>query len=137
MNPEKKLIVLYFGNEIVPEDRFALDVIDSIKGKFSKNIFVHPSSPEEIKDYSEYQNIIIVDVSPDVDDIVVFKGIGMLKKRRLFSLHDFDLNFFLKLAEKTGDIDTERIEIFALPIDGDLKKLGSKLHELLIMRLSR
>lgn len=137
MKPDKKLIVLYFGNKLIPEDRFAIDIIDSIKSKFPDDIFVNPSSPEEINYYSEYENIIIVDVSPDVDDIFVFKDIDMLKKRKLFSLHDFDLNFFLRLAEKIGYIDTEKIEIFALPTDGDLEELGLKLHELIMARLSR
>jgi len=40
--------VLYFGNELVPEDRAAIEAVERIKKFFPKTEFIHCLSPEEI-----------------------------------------------------------------------------------------
>jgi Ni,Fe-hydrogenase maturation factor len=128
---EKKTIVLYFGNELIPEDRLAIEVVGQLKDTFPKIDFIHCHSPEDILNYKDYKKIVIVDVSPNVDDLTVVENLDALKKRDLFTLHDFDLNFFLKLAEKTGDLKTKDVKIIALPVSDEKKKLVEKLSKAL------
>ncbi len=124
--------VLYFGNELIPEDRFAIEVVKEMKKKSPKIDFIHCKSPEEILNYKNYKKIFIIDVSPNVDDVTVVEDINMLKKRGLFSLHDFDLNFFLKLMEKMGNFKIKDIKIIALPIKGEKKALAEEALEIIL-----
>jgi Ni,Fe-hydrogenase maturation factor len=119
-------IILYFGNELIPEDKIAIDIVEEISGRLPDIEAVHCQSPEEVTRYKDYHEVFIVDVSPDVDDVVVVESLKSLKKRELFSLHDFDLNFFLRLMDKLGGLGN--IKIIALPEKGERKVLVEKLY---------
>ena len=121
-----KSAILYFGNELIPEDRLAIKVVEELKGTLPGFEFVHCHSPDTILDYKDHAKVIIVDVSPNVEEITVVKDMTSLKERELFTLHDLDLNFFLKLMEKLGNIKS--IEIIALPANGDKKILAKELY---------
>lgn len=120
-------IILYFGNELVPEDKIAIDVVEEVSKRLKDIKIVHCKSPEDVTRYKDYDEVFIVDVSPDVDEVVVVEDISALKKREIFSLHDFDLNFFLRLMDK---LDILRdIRIIALPTSGDRDMLAEKLYK--------
>jgi len=118
--------ILCFGNEFLEEDSLAKKISDEIK--ISGIGFVKCNSPEEIFDYTD-ETFVILDVAENINDVIVLKDITEIKKRKLSTLHDFDLGFFLQLMEKTGKkIDAK---IICIPQKGNIKKIKTKVEKIL------
>lgn len=110
----------------------AIEVVKAMK-KPAKIDFIHCKSPEEILNYKNHEEIFILDISPDVEDVTLIEDMGMLKKRKMFTLHDFDLNFFLKLMKRLGSLRS--IKIIALPAKDkgvDRKAIAEKVLEIIL-----
>ena len=98
-----------FGNEYVEGDGTAKAITKDISIPYVE--FVPADSPDAIMD--EEGTIYILDVVKDADDVMVIRDLERLRERRLMSLHDFDLQFFLKLMKNIGKIDD--VCIFGIP----------------------
>jgi len=85
-----------FGNLLIKEDRVAVELARKIKIKGVK--FVYCSDPLELLNAKE-DEIFIMDAA-NVKEVVVTSDLEILKERKLTSLHDFDLNFTLRLLKK-------------------------------------
>ena len=59
----------------------------------------------------------MLDVSPNIKGVVEIKDLNFIKERKMVSLHDFDLNFFLNLMKKLGKV--KNITIIVIPLKGD------------------
>lgn len=116
------MIVLYFGNEMVPEDSAAIEAVSRIKNRLPDVDFVYCASPEEILLYKN-QDVVILDVAKGIDTP---KEIGLeeIRVTRIAGLHDFDLGFFLKFLKKAGRLP--RLKIVVVPqrkCDDDLVRI--------------
>lgn len=119
MKETKKIYV--FGNPYLENDNFA----HKVAGKL-KNIQVVPCrGPEEL--IGEKEELLIIDVVNGINKPLVIKSIEQLKARKLTSLHDFDVGFFLHLLNKVGAV--KRIKIIGVPEKGDSKKIAKKVEE--------
>ena len=78
------MIVLYIGNELIPEDRAALETVVRIKKFFPKTDFVHCLSPEDILQYKN-QEAIILDVAKGTDKITVVITVGDVNRPPVLS----------------------------------------------------
>jgi Ni,Fe-hydrogenase maturation factor len=99
-----------FGNEYVKEDSQAKELADELEIEGVE--FIKCNSPEDLLD--EKERIVILDVVKGIDKIQLL-NIDQLKARNIVSLHDFDLNFFLKLMKSIGKIND--ITIIGIPMD--------------------
>ena len=111
--------VLYFGNDLVTEDKNALETVRSIKGDLPDVDFVHCLSPEEILSHSG-SDVIILDVARGIKEVKEVADQEKIKHGTMTTLHDFDLGFFLKLLKRTGK--KTDFKIIALPLEGDYEK---------------
>ena len=119
-------IVLCFGNEFIKEDALAKEIADEIT---IPNVeFKKCDSVGDVFAYKDY-NIFIMDVVKNAKDVMVFDDIDKLNAPQLYSLHDFDLSFFLKLMKGIGKMN--KIKIIGLPMKGDKKEIIAKLTELI------
>ena len=125
----KGIVVCYFGNELIEDDRLAIDVANELKKYFWDKIeFKYCFSPEEITKVRA-KKVIIMDVSPNVDTVVLTNE-ERIKQRMITSLHDFDLNFYLKLAKKIGSI--KHVDIILLPTKTkDIKAVVERVKSIL------
>lgn len=103
-----KKIILYFGNELIKEERLIFRIVKELEKQLPSFNFIHCTSPEEIL---WYKNPIILDIAKGIEDVKMI-SIDDLKSRKIFTLHDFDLNFFLKIGKKLG---IKKIKIIAIP----------------------
>jgi hydrogenase maturation protease len=130
-----KIAVLCFGSEFIEEDKLGFILYDKLKRseKDFKNIdFFKCSKPDEIFDYPNYDKVIILDVVQGLSDITLIQDINILKKRQPFTLHDFDLNFFIQLMKETGEIKKiKNLEIIGIPIGFDKVKAENKIKNFL------
>ena len=62
----------------------------------------------------EYKFDYILDVVEGINEIKIFDNLKILNPHRMFSLHDFDLTFFLGLMERLGKVDN--VKIIGIPI---------------------
>jgi len=64
---------------------------------------------ENVNDLLSFRGeVTILDVVKNIDAPAIL-GIGDLKEKKISTLHDFDLGFFLQVMKKTGRIKEARI----------------------------
>jgi Ni,Fe-hydrogenase maturation factor len=108
-----------FGNEYVKGDAFSHEVARHLH----EVRIVECRSPDDLLDAEG--EMIILDVVKGIHEPVLIKNIAQLKTRKLISLHDFDVGFFLNLMKELG-MESE-IKIIGIPESGDAKKIADKV----------
>jgi len=116
----KKLYV--FGNQYLKEDSFAVDVARELKKEME---VVFCDSPEALFDCEEAA--VILDVVKGIEEPIIINDLPLLKTRKMLSLHDFDLAFFLKLFKEMGG--DKKFKIIGLPEKGNIKILSKWVKE--------
>jgi len=117
--------VLCFGSELVGDDDTALRVCDLLKGDFPNVEFIVCHDPSEILENAE--GTIILDVVRGIDRIH-FIDDDLLKERKLYTLHDFDLGFFIKLVKEIGGPNPR---ILGLPYGKSVQSLLGEVKRIL------
>jgi len=120
----KKLLV--FGNPCLEEDNLTA----RIGKKLDLEDFevVHCSNPDDLLNY-ELNDSVILDVAEGIEQVTLFDGIDSLEFSVIFSLHDFDLSYFLKLLKETGKL--EKINIIGVPAGYDEDKAVNEVKKAL------
>jgi Ni,Fe-hydrogenase maturation factor len=121
--------ILCFGSKLVENDDTAFNVCELLKNDFEGVEFILCDDPSEILEH--YDGAIILDVVKGIDH-VQFIDDDLLKDRDLYTLHDFDLGFFIKLVRSIGGPKTK---ILGLPYGkpaqsllGDVKRILNELY---------
>lgn len=117
--------ILVFGNPYLEEDNLAVKVSKRLSLK--ESTIIHCTRPDDLLNH-DLKNAVILDVAKGIDEITVFDDIDSLEFSVIFSLHDFDLSFFLKLLKETGKL--ERVRIIGIPHDYDEEKAVQEVKEL-------
>ncbi len=130
---EDRQIVLYFGNPLVEEDRMALEVGRLLKKKpelekYYK--FVECLKPEDFFDEITSGSVIILDVAENTEQIHEILDPDLLSIDRVYSAHQQNLSFYLKLFKAIGDITA--IRILTIPIQGKPDLFAAEISELLL-----
>jgi len=112
--------ILCFGNEFLKQDALAKQIIKGIKIKGIK--FIKCDAPEEIFDYN---NPIIMDVAKGIKKVELIDNINQLKLNKIYSMHDFDLAYYLKLMKALKKL--KKVRIIALPIKGNKAEIKKQL----------
>jgi Ni,Fe-hydrogenase maturation factor len=121
--------ILCFGNVLVENDDTALKVCELLKNDFAGMEFIICDDPSEILEHAD--GAIILDVVKGIDH-VQFIDDDLLKDRDIYTLHDFDLGFFIKLVKGIGGPKTK---ILGLPYGkpaqsllGDVKRILNEFY---------
>jgi len=121
-----KTLVLAFGNEYVKEDSLAIEISKELK---LDNIEVKRChSVDDLYNYQDYERIFILDVVKDIEKTMLITDIDRIKGHKLYSLHDFDLGFFLKLMKELGML--KEIKIIGIPQEGDKETIKEDIIKL-------
>lgn len=70
-----------------------------------------------------------MDVFNNINGVVVVKDVEQLKRNKIYSMHDFDLGFFLNLMKKAGKL--KEIIIIGIPQEGDRETIKQKIKDLM------
>lgn len=115
------MLILAFGSL---NDKQAWIVADKLKHEMPEMEIIKTSNVEDILDADE--ELIIIDAVRGIKKPCLL-GIDDLKDRRISTLHDFDVGFFLKLMKRAGKL--KKIKIIGIPMKTckntliDVKKL--------------
>ena len=115
--------ILVFGNPYLEYDSLAVKVAKEMKDSAD---FVICTSPEQIM---EEKFDYIMDAVDGIDTVRVFDNLKLLNPHRMFSLHDFDVTFFLSLMERLGKVD--KVKIIGIPMEFNKEKAKAKVKDIL------
>ena len=109
--------ILVFGNPLIEKDSLALKLIPKLKKQFSKSNFnfVEFDSTEDLQ--KEGRNLIILDVVEGIDKIEIITDIDRLSIGNIYTMHDFDLGYNLKVLKHIGLLDS--VKIIGIPMEMD------------------
>ncbi|MCX6816043.1 MAG: hypothetical protein NT120_04295 [Candidatus Aenigmarchaeota archaeon] len=118
-----KKIVYVSGNPLVREDSIPLRIMPKLQEKFP-NIEFRELEPTD--NMPEEERLNIIDTIIGIDNVTVVKDIDKIVTGKVYSLHDFDLGFNLKLMKKMGKLKS--VSIIGVPphIDEEKALLGVK-----------
>jgi Ni,Fe-hydrogenase maturation factor len=118
--------ILVFGNPYLKEDNLAVKIAQKLSIPGFK--LEQCSKPEDLLNH-DLNNSIILDVAKGIDKVELFDNIDSLEFSVIFSAHDFDLGFFLKLMKEAGKLKT--MNIIGLPVGYDEDKALSEVKALI------
>ncbi len=116
----KRLYV--FGNEYLEGDSFSYVIAQELKDCVD---IVYCRSPEELIDVEG--EILILDVVKGISEPLLIEDCSVLKTKKIISLHDFDLGFFLSLLKEMGE--KKKVKIIGIPMQGDVEKIVKRVKE--------
>jgi len=128
VNSEKNYKFLVFGNPMVAKDSLPPRLIDKLRGRFPKIEFKEFDPNDDLE--KEGRNLNIIDVVEGIDRVTLITDIDSIQLRKIYSMHDFDLGYSLKLLKMLKYLCS--VKIFGVPIGISEKKALEQLTTLII-----
>ena len=110
--------IYVIGNPLIEDDSIAIRIAKELREKFPKIEFIETDTLSELMKFEKIP--IIMDAAQGVKKVESFTGTEKIETKDVYSLHDMDLAFEIKLLKKLGKINDARI--IAIPRNYDLKK---------------
>jgi Ni,Fe-hydrogenase maturation factor len=107
-------------------------MIPELCKRFPEIIFKEFDPNENLE--KEGRELSIIDTVEGIDRVTLITDIDSIKTSRLYSMHDFDLGYSLKLLKKLGYIDSVRI--LGVPMKIGKKEALEQLTDLITSSLS-
>ncbi len=104
--------ILVFGNPLVKKDILPLVLMTKLQREFPQIEFKEFDSAEDL--HKEGRILHILDSVEGIDNVEIITDIDILIVNKIYSVHDFDLAYTLRLLKKMGMI--EKVTIFGVPI---------------------
>lgn len=102
----KRKTVYVSGNPLVKEDSLPLKMMERLQKEFPHLDFRELEPTDNIP---EEKTLHIIDTVIGIDSVAVIKDIDKIVTGKVYSLHDFDLGFNLKLMKKAGKLKSVKI----------------------------
>jgi len=119
--------ILIFGNSLVEKDRLPLELMKELQEEFPQIEFKEFDTAEDLQ--NEGRNLNIIDSVEGIKKVELITDIDSLQTSKIFSLHDFDLAYTLKLLKKMKMIDS--VKIFGVPMNAKKEVALEQLKELI------
>lgn len=121
--------IYVFGNPLVEEDALALKLAEKLKEKFSEVEFREFDVAEDF----EEEILYLMDVVKGIKKVKIVEDFDRVETRKIFSLHDYDLSYEIKLLKKIGKV--KKVFLIAIPFGmGEkeaLKQVETQIHFIL------
>ncbi|MDP7141304.1 MAG: hypothetical protein QF362_01770 [Candidatus Woesearchaeota archaeon] len=121
-----KYLILTFGNEFHKENNPAIKLSEEleIEGFDSMRCY----DPGDLFKFQNYETIYIVEVVKDIEKVEVIKDIETLKKQRVYSMHDINIDFFVKSLKELGEL--KELVIIGIPLECDIEEIKKEIVEI-------
>lgn len=115
--------IYVFGNELLGFDNLPIKLVPHLKKEFPDINFQIIDPNENLKPIKK--ELIIIDTIDGINNVQVITDLDKIKTEKIYSVHDFDLGFNLKLLKKIGKL--EKVLIFGVPMKGKKKIILNQL----------
>lgn len=122
MNKSKKTIYI-FGNPLLSFDNLPIKLKPKLEKLFPDINFIIQDPNENLKPLGK--ELVIIDTVMGAKKVLVINDINKIQTEKIYTMHDFDLGFNLKLLKKIGQL--EQITIFGVPAKYDEEKTLTEL----------
>lgn len=123
----KKKTIHIFGNPLLDFDNLPIKLAPKLRKLFPEINFVIADPSENLEPIDG--GLFIIDTVEGIDKVVLIDDLEKLKNEKIYSLHDFDLAFNLKLLRKIGKL--KKVKIFAVPMKGNEEKVLRQLAKVI------
>jgi len=120
-----------FGNPIVKKDSLPLKMLPKLQARFPEIEFKSFDPNENLE--SEGRALNIIDTVEGIEKVTMITDIDKIRVQRVYSMHDFDLGYSLKLLKKLGYLDS--VKIFGVPMKIKEKEALDQLSRLIVSSL--
>lgn len=124
--------ILVFGNPLVRKDSLPPSLISGLQREFPKIEFKEFDAIEDLQ--KEGRHLYILDAVEGIEKVEIIKNIDLLSTSKIYSVHDFDLAYTLKLMKKTDMID--RVTIIGVPMNITKEEALQQVKQAVISILS-
>lgn len=107
-----KIIIYLFGNPLLDFDSLPLDLISDLRLVFPEIDFREVDPNENLKPIDK--KMIIIDTIEGITEVTLVTKVDELLSEQMYSMHDLDLGFNLKLLQGIGLL--EEVLIFGIPM---------------------
>ena len=104
--------IYVMGNSLVEVDSLPVKLLPRLKKEFPEHEFIELDPSE---DFPKQKEVVIIDTIINAKKVVLINDIDKIITEKVYSLHDFDLGYNLKLMKKFGLV--EKVSIIGLPPD--------------------
>jgi Ni,Fe-hydrogenase maturation factor len=102
--------IYVFGNPLVKEDSLPLKLIDKLRREFPSLELKEFDTVEDLEIEGELN---IIDTVKGIKKVELIEDLDKIITNKIYSMHDFDLGYNLKLLKKLKMID--KVRIFGIP----------------------
>jgi len=121
----KRRTIYIFGNPLLPFDRLPFRLAPRLKKIFPEINFVIQDPNENLK--PDNGDLYIIDTVMGIKKVAVITDLDKVQLDKIYSAHDCDLGFNLKLLQKIGKL--KKTVIFGVPAEINGKKALEQLAE--------
>ncbi|MDI6777639.1 MAG: hypothetical protein QMD77_00445 [Patescibacteria group bacterium] len=112
-SPRKTIHI--FGNPLLDFDNLPLKLAPKLRKTFPEMDFVIADPSENLEPITG--KLIIIDTVEGIEKVILIDDLEKIQTDKIYSLHDFDLAFNLKLFQKIGKL--KKIKIIGVPMSGN------------------
>ncbi len=124
--------IYIFGNPLLNFDNLPIKLVPELRKKFPDINFIIQDPNENIKP-SANGELIIIDTVININTVIIINNIKQLETGKIYSMHDFDLAFNLKLLKKIGKL--KKVKIFGVPPDLNKQTALEQLSKLILLNV--
>lgn len=117
---------------MLKQDSLPLRLIDRLRDRFNSIEFKEFDPNENLE--KEGRDLNIIDSVEGIDKVVLITDIDAVRISKVYSMHDFDLGYSLRLLKKLGYLDS--VKILGVPMRMGERKALAQLTELISANLS-
>jgi len=122
-----KQTIYVFGNPLLEFDNLPIKLLPKLQKIFPEIDFVIQDPNENLQ--PENGKLCIIDTAFGIDKIRIIEDLEKIQLDKIYSAHDFDLGFNLKLLQKIGEL--KKVVIFGVPDKIDKKDALDQLVKLI------
>jgi hypothetical protein len=106
MKQPKPMTVYMAGNPMVKEDNMPFRIMSVLQERFPQIEFKELEPTENLPDE---KTLNIIDTVLGIEQVELITNVDKIVTGKVYSMHDFDLGFNLKLMKKLGKVKTVRV----------------------------
>lgn len=123
----KNKTIYIIGNPMLEYDNIPIKLLAKLKKQFPEIDFIEIDPNENLKPIDK--KLIIIDTVEGIEKVTLISNIEVIMTDSIYSAHDFDLAYNLKLLSKLGEL--KEFLIYGIPMNYDKNKAYEELIKLI------